>query len=309
MNCPLCFSKDINHEEKIKASDIISLWQKKMKMDIGYLLKNQNSIFYYKCNTCNLFFFVPAITGDEHFYEKLSQKEWYYQQDKSEYHIAKKYISKTDNVLEVGAGSGEFAKKIACNNYLGLELNDKAIEQADLHGIKLINQTIEQHQKENRKKYDIVCSFQVLEHIANPNSFIKASLSCLENGGKLIIAVPSHDSYLKFISNPPLNMPPHHVTRWSDFTLQHITELFGLKLLDIKHDDLQNIHERTFTNALIKHTINTLFGTKEMVLNNSLRKKIINKISFMLSKAVKNGVMKEFHPYGHTVVAIYQKKG
>jgi 2-polyprenyl-3-methyl-5-hydroxy-6-metoxy-1,4-benzoquinol methylase len=91
---------------------------------------------------------------------------------------------------------------------------------------------LEDHAIENENKYDVVCSFQVLEHIANPRSYLINSLKVLKDGGKLIIAVPNNNPYIfKHDILHTLNLPPHHAGLWNKESFENIPKFFPLELV------------------------------------------------------------------------------
>jgi 2-polyprenyl-3-methyl-5-hydroxy-6-metoxy-1,4-benzoquinol methylase len=156
---------------------------------------------------------------------------------------------KSSKVLEVGCGNGEFLDRLKTElsaDILGLELNENTIEIKNY----ILNETIETHSKKFPETYDIVCSFQVMEHIANIKTFIESQLVVLKRGGKLIVSVPNNDSFIKLGINI-LNMPPHHNGLWNKDSLFALQKLFPLKLTNIIYEPLQSYH----TNYFIKTTV------------------------------------------------------
>lgn len=301
MNCPLCKQEQIKVLEKIKNNDLIFLYQKMTDIDFSYLI-NQD-IDFCECQTCKLKFFDPLITGDEKFYNTLQKYEWYYMDEKEEYHYAKKYISNEDKVLEVGSGKGAFAKHINSHNYIGLDFSENAKKMAAENGIIIENEMIQDYAKEHQEKFDIVVSFQVLEHVSDPKEFIESKLVALKKGGKLIIAVPSEDSFLKYVTNGILNMPPHHVTRWSDETFGYIARAYNLNIDSIYHEKVQNIHKQWYLSSLVS---NAFLDTK--LIDLTIMRKLINKFSSLVSRFLIKNLPKEMLPNGHTVLVVFEKK-
>jgi len=301
LNCPLCENNQIEIVEKIKVEDIINLYER--LMDRGYLahLLN-NDIDYCRCSFCDLRFFYPIVTGDEQFYNSLQKFEWYYQDKKEEFDIASRYIEKSDKVLEVGSGKGAFAKYLSSSNYTGLDFSAKAKQMALENGIVIENESINSHAEKNKERYDAVVSFQVLEHVADPKGFIEAMILALRSGGKLIIAVPSDSSFLQYAVNSTLNMPPHHVTRWSDESLKSIASMYDLNIIDIHHEPLQEIHERWYLQTLVSCSL-----AKPKVVDFSLKRRVVSKLSDYAAKLLERGFKPEMRPFGHTVVAVYEK--
>ncbi len=301
MNCPLCKTKDIIKLETINKDKLNSSYKTMTNIDFSYLL--YQSIEFCECKNCKLRFFSPLITGDEKFYNSLQGFEWYYMDEKEEYLEAKKYIKSTDKVLEVGSGKGAFAKHLDTKDYIGLDFSINAKQMAAENGITIENEMIQDYVKRHQEEYDVVVSFQVLEHVSDSKNFIESKLQALKSGGKMIIAVPSEDSFLKYVNNGILNMPPHHVTRWSDDTLRFIAKEFDLELLNIYHEKIQEVHKLWYLNTLIQ---NSLFENK--LINSSIIQKICSKFGSLLSRLLIKGLKDEMLPNGHTVLVVYKKK-
>ena len=73
---------------------------------------------------------------------------------------------------------------------------------------------IEDHADQRPGHYDAVTSFQVLEHVTEPASFLRACVKALRPGGRLLLGVPNNDSFLGLLEDNWLNMPPHHMSLW-----------------------------------------------------------------------------------------------
>ena len=180
MECLLCGSTHLTFLEEIKRNDLLALYKRLNREDFSYLI-NQD-LTYYCCENCGLKFYFPPITGDEKFYNTLQRFDWYYQENKEEFKIAARFIKKSDNILEIGCGKGAFAKYVNRNNYVGIELSQKAKMLAVRRGIKVVNSTIEEYSFKYPESFDVVCSFHVLEHVSNPKSFIEACIKACKRG-------------------------------------------------------------------------------------------------------------------------------
>ncbi|MCL0067940.1 methyltransferase domain-containing protein [Peptococcaceae bacterium] len=176
---------------------------------------------------------------------------------------------------------------------------------AKKEGILIENKTIEEFAQENFEKFDVVCSFQVLEHVSNPKSFIEASLKVLRKRGKMIIAVPNEDSFIKYSVNTVLNMPPHHVTRWKKDVFKFISQKYNLELMDIVCEKVQPYHKQWFISIFISHLI---FGQEKLLEKRSFVKKVITIVIQKLAKPFMSNFKDEFLPDGMTVVAIFRKR-
>lgn len=300
MSCPLCESIDTRKIVCISTKELCSLYKRLTKVDFSYLFKKDMS--YVECQNCELRYFSPLVIGDEYFYNSLQKFDWYYPDEKSEFLYVKKYISSTDKVLEVGSGRGAFAKHLPTKDYIGLDFSKKAKDMAVKDGINIKNEMIQDYAISNPSSADIVISFQVLEHVSDPKLFIEGKLATLVDGGLMIVAVPSENSYLNYTTNDILNMPPHHVSRWSDNTLQFIAEKYNLEIVEIYHDKLQKEHKKSFLNTLIASSI-----LKPSILNTSFLYSVLMRFIGLLSAVLVRGLKDEMLPDGHTVIAVYRK--
>jgi len=300
MKCPLCESTKINKLDTINKNDLVHLYKKMTEIDFGYLITQD--IDCCECQECKLRFFDPLVTGDEKFYNALQKFDWYYMDEKEEYVYAKEYIQATDKVLEVGSGKGAFAKHITSKDYIGLDFSENAKKMAEQNGITIENEMIQDYAEKHPNSFDVVMSFQVLEHVSDSKSFIEAKVKALKTGGKMIIAVPSEDSFLKYTTNGILNMPPHHVTRWSDETLKYIGERYNLEVENIYHEKVQEIHKKWFLNTFFKSAV-----TSNKLIDVSLKNKFISKGFSLLSKFFTKKLKDEMLPNGHTVLVVYKK--
>lgn len=301
VDCPLCGSLDVSLKESLSSSEIHYQYLRSFNIKTNL---NDDKISYLICNDCKLGFFQPMVTGTESFYEQLQKFEWYYMTDKPEFNIAKKYISNIGNVLEVGSGKAAFASIVGEKRYVGLEFNDEAIIRAGRKGVTLLKETIEEHASNHRQEYATVTSFQVLEHVSNPSSFIQGCVDSLQHEGILIIAVPNHEGICGLTQNHLLDMPPHHVTHWSGETLTKIASKYGLELLAIELEPIAEYHKQSLHKISWEKRIRNFIRLKPSLLDYSFLARFISKVSIILAVLLPISID---NIKGHTVVAIYRK--
>lgn len=298
--CPLCASQKTELIESIRVADLNILYSK--ILGIRNALKADN-LEYRECKECTLKFFWPMETGTESLYKQLQAFDWYYMADKQEYQIALRFLPSAGSILEVGAGKAAFANLIGTDRYTGLEFNDGAIEQASRDGINLQKESVESHSL-GEKKYDSVVSFQVLEHVKSPFSFVKACVHCLKPGGILVLAVPSRDGFAGEIINHVLDMPPHHVSHWSERTLKHLARLFNLEIIAVEHEQISTYHYKLARKTQIETLIRRFLGLDFKLVDLSCAAQLISKVANMLAILFNQ---QQNCSKGHTVVAIYRK--
>lgn len=300
-DCPLCGSTSIRSEERIEAANINYLYQR----SLGVVNPLGVSMLEYGiCGDCGLGFFDPMATGSENFYEDLQKFDWYYMTKKPEYTMALRHLPAAGNILEVGAGRAAFAPLVGRNRYTGLEFNDKAIERAQSTGIFLLKETVEAHAITHAARYDAVVTFQVLEHVADPKSFLQACVDCLAPGGRLMIAVPSADGFLGRAVNSVLDLPPHHVSRWSDATLHMIAAIFSLRCLSVEHEPVADYHLSWARKVQIEAGLRRIFGLGQPIVDVSIGGRAVSLTSAILARLFPIPIS---HIKGHTVFACYEK--
>ncbi len=103
--------------------------------------------------------------------------------------------AKNLQVIDVGSGGGLVAESMAKAGHVvtGLDANAHNIKAATQHakhsGLKIDykNITVEEYVKSG-KKYDVVLCLEVIEHVSNPEIFVRNVSRLLEKGGVLIFS-------------------------------------------------------------------------------------------------------------------------
>jgi 2-polyprenyl-3-methyl-5-hydroxy-6-metoxy-1,4-benzoquinol methylase len=224
--------------ETFSAKDIDRLYQQQEGFSVAKYFKD-DVVYLLECEETKYRFYYPfEIAGDEEFYEnfliKTQENGAGYDRDWSDDHkFAYSQIEKDETVLEIGCGTGKFLQRLSdkTKNVNGLELNSLAAEQAVKNGFEVENKLVESYAEQKPGSCDVVCTFQVLEHIVNIKSFLEASLKLLKPNGKLILSVPNNEPYFqRFSRYEVLNLPPHHIGLWNLESLTKLTDFYGINL-------------------------------------------------------------------------------
>jgi SAM-dependent methyltransferase len=306
--CPLSHSLKVNLIDRFQVADIIRLYRENLNLDIATEFSGLLEIGLYHCAESGLQFFHPPIAGSAQFYEQLQPRADYYADDKDEYRYARQWIQPSDRVLEIGCGKAVFASQIQCADYHGLEFSPKAVEMATHQGWKVTQETVQTHAQTHVGIYDVVCAFQVLEHVAELRSFIQASLDCLKPNGILIYSTPSLDSFMRWIPNCVLDMPPHHLTRWSDQAFQTLAKSYGIACIDLWHEPLQSFHRQLYLETYIRKQCFDGLNRPFQRIDASPIGNFLTFSSRLLAKLWGlRSIQKQPVPQGITVVAVYRK--
>lgn len=301
--CPLCSSKSVELLESIAGESLHKLYSS--IVDVSGLSSDLwKDCAYVLCMDCDLRFFEPAVCGDEKFYNTLQAYSWYYQDEKNEFGMAAAHLKPGMAVLDVGAGKGAFKQYATGCEYTGLEFSEEAKKYASKRDVTIERKSIEAFSVERPHSMDVVCSFQVLEHVSRPGSFLRACVDALKPGGKLIISVPAFDGFTGMVINATLNLPPHHVSRWSNRSLESVARIYNLKLISLVIEPIQPIHADSAKQAKLTHVFRKFFGLPSTCIDFSVAGKIVAKLAVL---AVKLGMRVKGPNHGHSVVAVYEK--
>jgi SAM-dependent methyltransferase len=295
--CPLTKSNNIQVVSTFEVHKIVELYKQQISIDVSRYFKGLTEISLLKCNDSGYLFYWPlSIVGDDRFYEELSSTRINYYSERWEHNEVLQFLSKEDKILEIGSGFGAFIKLLQTNkiyNVKGLELNAVAVDKCKLDKINVEEKLIEEEAKSNTDYYDVVCYFQVLEHITNVYEFIESSLKTLKKGGKLIIGVPNNNPFIFVLDKwHTLNLPPHHAGLWNKKSLKSLEDLFPIKLVKLEYEPLEYTYDYFY-----KVQIENTTDLKKIII------KVFNKIAPKLLKWVFCNFVN-----GRNVLAVYIKK-
>lgn len=145
----------------------------------------------------------------------------------------KNYI-KASSFLDVGCNCG-FTVKAALNEGLagrGIDVDAEAIKYAtEFYGPHFSAISVEDYAAQGNKA-DIVYTSEVIEHVPNPDTFVKAIADILPKDGILYLTTPqgNHWTYPKDMSNVKTVHPPSHITYFSKKGIALLLEKHGIQV-------------------------------------------------------------------------------
>lgn len=143
---------------------------------------------------------------------------------------------KTNKILDIGCGIGYFlleAKKRGWEVY-GTELSTESADICVQKGINMENGVLKAENYEN-EMFDIITSFEVIEHINNPIPELQNCYRILRKGGLAYVTTPNFNSLLRYRLKAAYNIItyPEHLTYYTPKTLKTVFELSGFKRMKV----------------------------------------------------------------------------
>lgn len=300
VTCPITNSRNVRMVEEISVSKINLLYRNLLSLGAFNAITDLKSVQKYESlDTGYCFYFPFTIQGNESLYTYLQKFDWYYMHDKWEYRKAMEYVHENDKVMEIGSGDGAFLEILEKNisqKPEGIELSNEGVKKSLLKGLHVRKSSIEEEAEHRNEEFDTICAFQVLEHLASPKSFLESCFKLLKKGGRLIIAVPNNDSFIKNDRENTLNLPPHHMGLWNQKSLKSIATIFKFEVEAMHNEPLQNYHLEWYIRVAI--STNLGYGFYRIVLKLKFIKSLILRIVAKVRHKIK----------GHTILVVYQKR-
>ena len=139
---------------------------------------------------------------------------------------------KTNKLLDVGCGIGYFleeAKKRGWEVY-GTEFTDEAISICSAKGISMKQGVLNSADFESQS-FDVITSFEVIEHINNPREELSQFRKLLRKGGLCYVTTPNFNSLLRYRLKDQYNVIsyPEHLSYYTPKTLKSVFKLSGFE--------------------------------------------------------------------------------
>lgn len=204
--------------------------------------------------------------------------------------ILKDLNLKEPKILEIGCGTGGNLKMLKkYGDTSAIEMDEFAVNYANKE-FKNVQQGYLPNNIPFDEKFDLICMFDVLEHIEEDKLSIEVLKKHLNPNGILLITVPayqwlygSHDKFL------------HHKRRYSLNQIESILKDFSI---------LKKSYFNTFLFPLVvlSRIIDKLIPHKDNSLGYNIPNKIINSFFYKIFKLEKNLLTKYSFPFGSSIL-------
>ncbi len=259
-----------------------------------------------KCQDCSFVFAerIPTLEELIAHYDTYGRNDYLSPITIKRYHEILDFLEplrKTNNLIDVGCGIGHFltvAKERGWNVY-GTEFTDEAIQICQNKGISM-HQGVLNPTNYPSNHFDVVVSFEVLEHINNPQEEVANFNTILREGGAVYLTTPNFNAISRLILKEKWAVIeyPEHLCYYTPKTLSSIFKQFGFSK---KWIQTTGINFSRFESSMQKKDqepkINKDESGKNIPIANEnskdeqLRKRIEGNLLLKIAKSSVNGVL------------------
>lgn len=191
IQCPDCESNSCDEIGEIPKTNIFAGRFLDEPIESGSL---------YRCNKCELGFRWPQLTKEalDNLYKIGDDTAWSVTNatDRADWQQAKRWLNQRlaegVSVLDVGCFDGGFLNLLGSKyDLFGIEIHKSASLRAAAKGVKIVATDY----KNINGIYDCIVSFDVIEHVRNPNDFLETCLNSIKSGGYLLISTGNLDAF------------------------------------------------------------------------------------------------------------------
>jgi 2-polyprenyl-3-methyl-5-hydroxy-6-metoxy-1,4-benzoquinol methylase len=210
---------------------------------------------------------------------------------------------KTNNIIDVGCGDGFFLEVAKRKNWnvFGVEFANEAITICERKGINMTSGPLDV-KRYPPDFFDVIASFEVIEHINTPQDEIRSFHTLLRRGGVVYITTPNFNSLSRALLKSKWNVIeyPEHLSYYTPRTL---TLLFqGLNFSRLKMSTTGISINRLKASALVSKTDKAETNSDE-----ALRQRVEGNFILKMAKSTINLIL-DTTGKGDALKAIFQKQ-
>jgi len=210
-------------------------------------LWGQNTCEVVQCDQCGFCYSYPYVAGDERFYSlayvRSGYPKWKWEFQIT-YDVLRRNLRANDKLVEIGAGDGAFIRRIAeeilpKENIFCTEFSAYGRDQIKAFGVNCVSKDVRELSGLEFEKFaDVICLFQVLEHMDRLDVLFEKLNWMLKPGGSIFVAVPNPNR-IEFneLNGALLDMPPNHIGRWNKECFEALGKKNNLRVADYKIED------------------------------------------------------------------------
>ncbi len=216
----------------------------------------KNSLRYVDCENCETFYINPRPTPEvlEWFYkdspnyaywndvifpasEDARREKVFSPRVDCLIELCKKYQVQTNSILEIGAGFGTFCSEIKKRNkferIVAIEPTPGLAKTCRERGLDVIELPVEKVDLSQSELFDIIASFEVIEHLFEPSKFIADAEKLLRPGGLIILTCPNGNGFdVEVLGNISTTVDHEHLNYFNPESLGILLTKHNFEVLE-----------------------------------------------------------------------------
>ena len=150
-----------------------------------------------------------------------------------------KFAVRKSRILEIGCGNGFFLEEARAQGYkevYGVEPSMQAVSKASSYLKKRIKIDIFRHGLYARQFFDVICCFQTLDHLPDPNAVLRECFFVLKKGGLVLFLNHDVESLsARLLKNRSPIIDIEHTYLFSKKTMRQLFEKHGFQVLAVEN--------------------------------------------------------------------------
>jgi 2-polyprenyl-3-methyl-5-hydroxy-6-metoxy-1,4-benzoquinol methylase len=215
--------------------------------------------------------------------------------------FCKKYNFKKPSIVDIGAGFGTFCDLLKKSGYfskvVAIEPSLEGYLNCKKKNINVINDVIENVRFKKNNKFQIVTSFEVIEHLFSPKDFLLNIKKHLTSKGLMIFSCPNGEGFdVRFLGKASNTIDHEHLNYFNTDSIKTLLKKSGYKALEVFTPgklDISIIQSYVNTKSVIVKDFfyQKIFNKKNQILKNNFQDFIANNnlssSMFVIAKKIK----------------------
>ncbi len=151
--------------------------------------------------------------------------------------LCAKYDMAPETMVEIGAGFGTFGSEVEklhlVDRFVAVEPSNSLAKKCSDRGLETMNMPIEETNFEDNS-VDVVCSFEVIEHIFDPSSIFETCHRILRPGGLVIVTNPNgHGFDVVAAPQHSTTVDVEHLNYYNPKSMRVMFERTGFEVVEV----------------------------------------------------------------------------
>jgi SAM-dependent methyltransferase len=197
--CPICGSRRLDPRFGVRliAADLFHSHAIELGLSAAAVVACRECAFLFKSTRPSAAFLDRVYTeSSESYLRSIAEDNAQHRED---FHVARQMLQKAfprgGSILDVGCASGFFLESLGQNwNRHGVELFRRAVERSRSRPGIFVHESDLVSAAFPKESFDVVCSFDVIEHLTDPMAIFHEVRRILKPGGWLLLGTGNSDS-------------------------------------------------------------------------------------------------------------------